>query len=248
MQPPFLARIYWRPDAPAVEPVYPLNLPLFADGAFSLELRKPITILVGENGCGKSTILEALAGHCGFSLASGNQNHIVAQRDDVARLQDFLRFSWRKKVGRGFFLRAESLQKFGDHLDGMAEEFGPEVVFGPYGGKSLNEQSHGEGFLSVLESRFAMEGLYILDEPEAALSPMRQLRLLALLDQVQRAGRVQIVMATHSPILMSYPHADLLEIKEGVVTPTEFRRTAHFNLMARFMADPDRFHRELFAE
>lgn len=247
MKPPYLSRVSWRQGAEVDRSAYPFHLSLFAGDDFELSFARPVTIIVGENGSGKSTLLEVIAAHCGFNLTGGNRNHHHDQHDDVSDLSRALRFGWRLKTGDGFFMRADGLQKFGDSLDEMAEGDGP-AAYAAYGGKSLNAQSHGEGFLAVLENRFKREGVYILDEPEAALSPMRQLRLLTLLDQVEKAGNAQIIMATHSPILMSFPRADLLEIKDDALVPTEYRNTAHFRMMARFVSDPEEFHRRLFAE
>lgn len=142
----------------------------------------------------------------------------------------------------GFFLRAETLQKFGSYLDDLAEDVGPELAYSAYGGKSIQRQSHGEGFLGILENRLSSKGIYILDEPEAALAPSKQLRLLALLQQAENTGLMQIIIATHSPIIMSYPHADLIEISEGKIEHKNYKETEHFKLYARFLANPEKYH------
>lgn len=243
--PPYLTRIYARPDVPRGD-TFPMNLPMFDRDDFNLELTRPVSILVGENGSGKSTILEAIAAHCGFSLAGGNANHAIGRTETSQELMSYLRFAWTKKPGGGFFLRAETLQEFGSYLDQMAEDYGEAVAYNGYGDKSLSQQSHGEGFIGILENRLDTRGIVLLDEPEAALSPQRQIQLLALLRRAENAGNTQIIIATHSPILMSYPGAQLLEIRDGDIVETGFQDTGHFRLYRRFISDPESYHKLIF--
>lgn len=245
--PPYLTRVYTKEDAPLSDG-FPMSLPIFAGGKFNLEFSRPISILVGENGSGKSTILEAVAAHCGFSLAGGNANHVIDRTEDASVLKDILRFSWKLKTGKGFFLRAETLQEFGSYLDRMAQDVGEEVAYNGYGDTSLKKRSHGEGFIGILENRLESNGIVLLDEPEAALSPRKQMQLLALLHRAENAGNTQIIIATHSPIIMSYPTAQLLEICEGQITETSFKETEHYRLYRRFLETPETYHRIIFGE
>ncbi|MCP4924064.1 MAG: AAA family ATPase [bacterium] len=241
MKTPYLRKVTLRSDVTARED-YPLSLPIFKNPEFSLDFTTPITIITGENGSGKSTLLESIADHCGFNLTSGNRNHILEQKNDVSPLTQALRFSWALKVNQGFFMRAESVYNFAAYLDEMAKANGP-IAYAPYGGESLNKKSHGEGFIGILQNRFSRKGIYILDEPESALSPMRQLSLLTLLNEAQSHGAAQIIIATHSPILMSFPHCRLLEIKNHQISETAYKDTEHFKLYARFMENPEKYHK-----
>src|SRR5690349_18239847 len=153
---------------------YPLSIPAFQDSPFRLKFKKPVTIFVGENGTGKSTLLEAIAQKCGFNLGGGNRNHLFdLEAQHEAALTPALRLSWLPRVTTGFFMRAESFFTFASYIDTLISE--DSGFSRAYGGKSLHSQSHGESFLSLFQSRFEKPGIYILDEPEAALSPTRQL-------------------------------------------------------------------------
>lgn len=245
--PPYLTKVHARTDVPRID-AFPLNLPIFANDRFSVDFQSPVTIIVGENGSGKSTILEAIAAHCGFSLAGGNANHVTGRSEASEVLKSHLRFAWKTKPAGGFFLRAETLQEFGAYLDDMAKHHGEHVAYNGYGDKSLRDQSHGEGFIGILENRLDSRGLVLLDEPEAALSPARQIQLLALLRRAEAAKKTQIIIATHSPIIMSYPWAELLEIRDGDITHTHFKDTNHFRLYRRFLTDPEGYHKLIFED
>ncbi|MHC2278701.1 putative ATPase [Bradyrhizobium diazoefficiens] len=175
MQAPFLKRIL-LPPSPGED--YPFSIPLIGKG-FDISLTEPVTFICGENGSGKSTIIESLALHCGFSITGGSRNHNLGEeRADVAPLQEHFAFSWSTKVGSGFFVRAESFFHFSNVIDEIARQPGGYEIYDAYGGSSLHAQSHGEGFLSLFTHQLGKRGIYILDEPEAALSPQRQLALL----------------------------------------------------------------------
>ena len=236
---PFLKRV-WLDDAPANRASYPFSVPLFADG-FELGLRSAVTIIAGENGSGKSTLIEAISHHSGFNVRGGNRNQGLVEDADVGPLARELRFAWLPKITKGFFLRAESFFDFAGYIDALD---GPALD--PYGGRSLHEQSHGEAFLSLFANRFGSPGLYILDEPEAALSPQRQLMLLRILHDLAEEGLSQVIMATHSPILMALPCADLLYIRGASLERMDWRLTPHTRLYSRFLAEPDQFLGEIF--
>ena len=213
-----------------------------------LDLDAPVTFLVGENGSGKSTLLEAIAVGYGFNAEGGTRNFNFSTRATHSELCQNLTLSRVRYPKDGFFLRAESFYNVASNIDDMDEgpSFGGRVI-DSYGGVSLHKQSHGESFLSLVQNRFGGHGLYLLDEPEAALSPARLLTLLgqihALVDEDS-----QFIIATHSPILMAYPEARIYQLSEDGITPTAYRETEHYCLTRRFLEDPERMLRYLFAE
>lgn len=237
-RPPFLKKV----SLPAAQGEgFPFNLPLFRNG-LELEITNPVTIIVGENGSGKSTLLEAIATQAGFSNEGGSPNTVFGEVPQPMRqLADAMTLSWLPRMRFGFFLRAESFFNFASELDEIRK--GPLAgnTYFPYGGKSLHEQSHGESFMALFQNRVKNPGIYIFDEPEAALSPMRQLALLGIIRSLQREGKVQIIMATHSPILMACPNTQLMLLENGTLRQTEWKQTPHAQLYQRFMAAPERY-------
>jgi predicted ATPase len=175
LPPPFLKRLTFIEERVKADE-FPFTIPAFQRGKLQLDFERPITIIVGENGTGKSTLIEGIAGQCGFNLSGGNRNHVYSADQNASPLSRALRLSWLPKVTRGFFMRAESFYNFGRYLDEMQKE--DPVTLQAYGGKSLHEQSHGESFLALFTNKFSGQALYILDEPEAALSMRRQLEFL----------------------------------------------------------------------
>ncbi len=223
---------------------YPFTIPAFSKG-INIDFTSCVTMFVGENGSGKSTILEAIADGCNFSLGGGNRNHVYSRHQTESDLATALRFSWMPKVTNGFFMRAESFFNFATYIDEIAED--DPSVLQAYGGKSLHEQSHGESFLSLFLHRFD-KGIFILDEPEAALSPARQLSFLAILHEMESRGNAQFIIATHSPILLSYPGAVLYSLDGEAIRQVDYRETDQFLLTKDFLNDPERFYKHLFAE
>jgi predicted ATPase len=218
--------------------VHPFTIPLLKPD-LELEFKTPVTFLVGENGSGKSTLLEALAWKLGFNAQGGNKDNSYAEGVDGHALGQAMRWRWRQRVSDGFFLRAETFFNFATYL----EEVGS--TFLAYGGKSFHEQSHGEGFLALFENRLE-DGVYLLDEPEAALSPGRQLTFLSVLHQLASMKVAQFIIATHSPILLTLPGATVLSIEEGQLREVSYRDTEHYQLTRDFLNAPERFHRYLF--
>lgn len=224
---------------------YPFNLPAIRH-LEQLELHPQVTFFVGENGSGKSTLLEALAVSLGFNAEGGSKNFRFDTRVSHSVLHEYLRIAKGFRRPRtGFFLRAESFFNVATEIERLDNEpsFGPPVIHS-YGGHSLHEQSHGESFLSLLTHRFGPQGLYILDEPEAALSPQRQLAVLSRLHDLVLEG-TQFVIATHSPLLMAYPNARIFQCDGNGVQVVNYEDTEHFQVTRDFLANPQRMLRTL---
>lgn len=214
---------------------YPFSLPavrhLAAQG--ELALHPTITFVVGENGSGKSTLLEAMAVAYGFNAEGGTRNFDFGTRASHSALHEHIKLvKGYRQAKDGFFLRAESFFNVATEIDKLG-------VGGSYGGTSLHEQSHGESFWSLVMHRFGGHGFYILDEPEAALSPQRQLALLARIHELVNDDS-QFVIATHSPILMAYPDARIYACSGEGIHQVAYRETEHFQVMHDFMVNPDR--------
>ncbi len=211
-----------------------------------LELKSPVTFFVGENGSGKSTLLEAIAVAFGFNPEGGTQNFHFATSETHSPLYRYL--TLEKGIHRpkdGFFLRAESFYNVASEVDRLEEvDMG---LLRSYGGKSLHNQSHGESFLALALNRFGGNGLYLLDEPEAALSPQNQLTLLSRIHQLVEL-KSQFIIATHSPILMACPDAEIYSISEKGIVSTEYERTEHYQLTKTFLENPRRMLRYLLEE
>ena len=234
---PFLRRIETRPEK--LDPAaFPFTIPAFSQG-IDLALRTRVTFLVGENGSGKSTLLEALAECCGFNPEGGNRDHHRAAFADRSPLAQALRLTWAPKVTEGFFMRAESFYNFATYIEGVSDDLRA------YGGKSLHQQSHGESFISLFAHRFE-QGIYLLDEPEAALSPQRQLTFLKIIHDLATPGHAQFLIATHSPIILSYPGAVLFSLDGDAIREVDYRETKHFLITRDFLNSPERFFKHLF--
>ena len=220
--------------------VYPYTIPAIRS-LDTLEFHPRVTFLVGENGSGKSTILEAVALLLGFNAEGGTKNFSFATQHSESELYRALRpVRNARREKSGFFLRAESMFNVATNIEQLG-------IVGYYGGRSLHEQSHGEAFLTLVEVKFHPNGLYLLDEPEAALSPARQLRFLGHLHALAKAG-AQFIIATHSPILLAYPDALLYELSEQGIAAVPYEKTDHYLLTRDFLLHRDRFFRELFKE
>ena len=241
---PYLRRLWIDPARLPDERAYPFSLP-FLDG-FDLSFDRAITVIVGENGSGKSTLLEAIAALAGYDRAGGGKGYRPTEHDralaaDGGALAGAFRAAWLPKLTNGWFLRAESFFTVARYLD--------EAALEPFGGPPPDylSHSHGEGFLRFFEERCRRQGLFIFDEPESALSPSRQVEFLKLLRRMDESGIVQVIMATHAPILMAYPEARLLHLTRGGLDPVAVEDTEHFRLMREFVLDPSGFVEERVA-
>lgn len=215
---------------------YPYNLPLFSKNQ-EIKFQQPITFIVGENGAGKSTFLESLADVVGFNVLGGNANHNYFT-DNEQYLSDVIKLTWRIRSKKGFFFRAESFFNFSDYIDKMIDE--DNSIKYSYGGKKLNKQSHGESFLSLFKNRFK-DGLFILDEPEAALSPEKQLALVSILNELVNNNDSQFIIATHSPILIATPNSEVFEIEDNEFVKKKYTETKQFKLYKSFINDSERY-------
>ncbi|MCV6592784.1 MAG: AAA family ATPase [Silicimonas sp.] len=236
---PFLRRLTLIADRMGDRKDYPMNLPWLDPEAFEIGFESPVTILVGENGSGKSTLIEAIAALAGYDEAGGGKgyrpvDHSRALDTSGAALGDALRGAWLPKVTDGWFFRAESFFAVARHLDEVAQDVSAAAP-------DFLSWSHGEGFVRFFEERMGRQGIYMLDEPESALSPKRQLDLLRVLAGLQESARSQVIMATHSPLLMAVPGAQVLEMTRRGPMPIAFEETEHFRLYTSFMAAPTGF-------
>jgi predicted ATPase len=243
----FIQRVSLRRDTVDSFDHYPFHLPAVRS-LDQLEMHPRVTFFIGENGSGKSTLLEAIAVALGFNAEGGSKNFSFSTRRSHSVLHEHLRIARGFRRPRtGFFLRAESFFNVATEIENLDAEPGPGAPLLPsYGGRSLHEQSHGESFLALLTQRFTGQGLYILDEPEAALSPQRQLAVLARIHELVRDGS-QFLIATHSPLLMAYPDACIYQCGADGVMPVAYDDTEHVRVTRDFLANPARMLQGLLA-
>lgn len=213
---------------------YPFNLPAIKN-LDTLSFHPKVTFIVGENGSGKSTILESIAVKFGFNAEGGTGNFNFSSRATHSDLNQYIKVvKGTKRPQDGFFFRAESFYNFATNIDELDSEmsFGPPLI-NSYGGRSLHEQSHGESFFAVFLNKFSGKSIYILDEPEAALSPSRQMSMLTRMHELVGEGS-QFIIATHSPIIMAYPNARIYQIDEGF-EQVNYEDTEHYQVMHSFL-------------
>jgi predicted ATPase len=238
---PYLRRVWLDTSLVPDREAYPFCLSIFTDG-FDLTFDSAITIIVGENGTGKSTILEGIAALAGYDDAGGGKgyrpvDHSNAREVMGGELSIALRAGWLPKITNGWFFRAETFFSVARYLDEVAD-IPPDFL----------SYSHGEGFLRFFEERCQKQGIFIFDEPESALSPARQMEFLKLLRRMDTSGNCQVIMATHAPMLMAYPNARLLRLSKYGLEPVTVEQTDHYRVMREFCADPRGFVEATLAE
>ena len=204
-----------------------------------------ITFFAGENGSGKSTLLEAIAVAYGFNPEGGTKNYNFSTYNSHSELHEAVKLvKGFRKPKNGFFLRAESFYNVASKAEEYRDGDSPEVFYANYGGKSFHEQSHGESFLALVQGSFAREGIYLLDEPEAALSVQRQLTLLVEIDRLAALG-AQFIIASHSPILLGVPNAKILSFDGGCIHECEYEDTESYQVTEMFINNRDYFLKQL---
>jgi predicted ATPase len=233
---PYLKRLWLDASRVQDREAYPFCLP-FLQEEFSLSFERAVTIIVGENGTGKSTLLEGIAALAGYNGAGGGKGYMTVDHSEATEvmggeLSAALRASWLPKITNGWFFRAESFFSVARYLDEAAGVRPPPDFL---------SHSHGEGFLRFFEERCQRQGLFIFDEPESALSPSRQIEFLKLLQMMDRSGRCQVIMATHAPLLMAYPNATLLRLSKYGLEPVTVEQTDHYKSLRDFFDDPRGF-------
>jgi predicted ATPase len=237
-------------NKPVAEDSYLRALPVvrYLTEHHKIAFRKPVTFFVGENGTGKSTLIEAIAVAFGFNAEGGTRNYAFSTRESHTDLWKYVTLSKSKYAEDGFFLRAESFYNAASYLEVLNEiPANAPPLLDYYGGMSLHERSHGESFLALVQNRFSGHGVYILDEPEAALSPTHILTLMACMHALVKQDS-QFIIATHSPMLMAYPDAEVWEFSEAGITPVHYADTEHYQVTKRFLNDPDAMLRRLLEE
>jgi predicted ATPase len=244
---PYLKRLWLDSSRVPDRAAYPFCLPFLRDD-FELSFDRPITIIAGENGTGKSTLLEGIAVLAGYDEAGGGKGYMPVDHSDAlekmgGRLSTVLRASWLPRITNGWFFRAESFFSVARYLDKAAldDPFGPPPP-------DFLSHSHGEGFLRFFEERCQRQGIFIFDEPESALSPARQMEFLKLMRKMEESTICQVIMATHSPMLMAYPGARLLRLSKYGLDPVTLKDTDHFRVMREFCDDPAGFMEAVMAE
>ncbi|WP_225087301.1 AAA family ATPase [Pectobacterium colocasium] len=240
---PYLQRVYFHPQKTCDPHIYPLNIPAISD-IEKIRFHPDVTFLVGENGSGKSTLLEAVAIAMGFNPEGGSRNFNFSTRDSHSRLSESLRLvKGIKRPRTGYFLRAESFFNVATEI----ENIDPRLIQLAYGGVSLHQQSHGESFMALLNHRFGANGFYVLDEPEAALSPTRQLAALARIHQLVNEGG-QFIIATHSPIILAYPNSVIYQFSESGIQQVAWQDTEHYQITRQFLNNPQGMMNILLAD
>ncbi len=214
----------------------------------AIEFTGDVTFFVGENGTDKSTLLEAIAVAYGFNAEGGSRNFAFSTNETHSDLYRYLTIAKNGYARDGYFLRAESFYNVASNIEALDEQpaCAPPII-GSYGGVSLHRQSHGESFLALVHNRFGGNGLYILDEPEAALSPSRLFTLLSEIDALVKKDS-QFIIATHSPVLMVYPGAQIYELTEDGIEAVDYKQTAHYQLTKRFLDNPERMLKALLED
>jgi predicted ATPase len=233
-----LRSVTFHPDKYPTAGRYPFNLPVFRHTGEIL-FDRPVTLFVGENGSGKSTLLEALAHRCEIHIWRDNERRRFENNPFEEELFRYLSVDWTDGVVPGSFFGSTVFQDFSRMLDDWAAA-SPDLL-GYFGGRSLITQSHGQSIVSFFRARYRIKGLYLLDEPETALSPKTQIETLRLIVDAARSGHGQFIIATHSPILLACPGARIYGFDGDVVSQVRYENTAHYRIFAEFMKSPEKY-------
>jgi predicted ATPase len=233
-----LNSVTFHPEKYPTKEIYPFSLPIFHKTK-TVNFSSPITLFVGENGTGKSTLLEAIAIACGIHIWRNSERSRPFYNPYEDRLCSFISVNWQNGRVPGSFFGSQIFQHFAEVLDGWAASDRGQLDY--FGGKSLTTQSHGQSLMSFFQSRYKIKGIYFLDEPETALSPKSQIELLALLDKMSGAGHAQFIIATHSPILLACPNAKLYSFDSSEISSTSYEQTQHYRIYKSFFDQRDEF-------
>jgi predicted ATPase len=233
-----LSRVTLLNDHFPTDKRYPFNLAVFRE-TNNVTFRSPVTFFIGENGTGKSTLLEALARRCGIHIWQAVDKKRFEQNPYEEALYRFIAVEWTDGVVPGSFFSSEIFRNFAQSLDEWATT--SSKILDYFGGKSLMTQSHGQSIMTFFKARYKIKGLYLLDEPETALSPKTQLRFVRLLKDVSQAGHAQFIIATHSPILMACPGAHIFSFDSSPIERVNYEDTEHYQVYKSFMEDRKRF-------
>ena len=229
-----LNRIVFFPETYPTTEHYPFNLSVFQKTS-NVDLSSPVTFFVGENGTGKSTLLEALAVRCGIHIWRGLERGRYEINHYEKELYKYITVEWTDGFVPGSFFASEIFRNFAESLDEWAAA--DPGILQYFGGKSLITQSHGQSLMSFFRSRFQIKGLYLLDEPETALSPKTQLQFLKILENMSKAGHAQFIIATHSPILLACPGAEIYNFDTIPVTPIDYKETEHYRIYKELLKE-----------
>lgn len=241
----FVRQMSLKEESAALPNHFPFSLPVIQKLG-KLSFHPNVTYIIGENGMGKSTLLEAIAVALGFNPEGGSRNFSFSSFESHSDLHEHIRIVRGGNRPRdGYFFRAETFYNVATNIEEMDREGYGQKIIDSYGGKSLHEQSHGEAFFAAFMERFSGKGLYILDEPEAALSPIRQLSMLARIDELVEESS-QFIISTHAPLLMAYPDAKILQLDAAGVEEIRLEETQHYSIMKQFFEDRGRLLHHLF--
>jgi len=232
----YITKIEIQSERYPTDSCYPFNVPTLTK-AQKVKLDKPVVFFVGENGSGKSTLLEALCRKCGIHIWDKPKRHIAHENPYETRLSDYVDVTWANGRVAGSLFRAETFREFADFIDDVSLCDPGRLQY--HGGRILNVLSHGQGILSYLATRYRIKGLYFLDEPEAALSPSSQIKFLRLLQGLSAQGHAQFIIATHSPILLALPGAQIYSFDPPQIVEVQYAETKHYQLYKQFLTDPD---------
>jgi predicted ATPase len=230
----YLLRVRVHSERFPTRRIYPFNIPTLNETQ-ELVFRKPVAFFLGENGSGKSTLLDAIARQCNIHIWDKPRRHLAHNNPFETRLHNYVTTTWANGTVPGSLFRAETFRDFADFIDDVALCDPGRLQY--HGGQILNTLSHGEGILSYFRGRFQLRGLYLLDEPEAALSPASQIKFLNLLQKLEVGGQTQFIIVTHSPILLGYPGAQIFSFETSHIREVAYEDTEHYQIYRRFFTN-----------